>query len=200
MRTVLAGIVVAALAGSAAASPADFETDLDGQLGRLAAELPCPEDDDSWRITRTPPLRVVCPWTAQTRDRNRALWIAAFDRANALSLDALRADAARYAGSAYVFTGRVRAAETDAWGRAHVLLVAADGRELEVVGVGYAFLQRRGQLVDAVGYLAGWSQDARIPSLAAASLVAAGEVARTVARWSPARAVRLSGAALRNPS
>jgi hypothetical protein len=178
----------ALVAWCGAASANDkFALDLDGQLERLAAELPCPFAADTWKISNAPPSpeRVPCTWTAQTYAPTRALWIAALDQATRVALAALRADATRYAGLPFVFSGHVRAARPDLLYRAHIWLTVADGQEIEAVSNDYGLVLHAGDAADVVGYLAGWSQQSheRVPLIAVADLVAAGEVARIVESW-----------------
>jgi hypothetical protein len=183
--------------GDVAVAHDRFPLDLDGQLARLAAELPCPFDADTWKLSNDvpSPLRVPCSFTGQTFATTRALWSAAVDNAIRIPLAGLRADALRYAGLPYLFSGRVRAVSLDVQLRTHVRMTLADGHEVEAVGNDYGMLLYERELADVVGYLAGWSDEReRLPLLATAALLAAGEVARAVEQSAKSDAATSRGA------
>lgn len=184
----IVGLCWAAAARAQAPSPdaTRYPRTLEGQLARVSAELPCLFTDDTWKITNhRPPPRVPCPWTFQTFTITRALWTEAAANRARISLTALRQDAPRFAGEPYVVTGRVRSVRHDLLSQTHLWLTAADGQEIEVVGVDYMLPGQVGDVVDVVGYLAGWSEPGheQIPVLAASDSLRGGEVARLVERW-----------------
>jgi hypothetical protein len=168
----LRAVVVLAVL-SARAPGAGYPLDLDGQLERLASELPCPF---TGRATTNP-----CPFTAQTFSTTQRQWMEAVAARGGLSTEELRKNVAANAGRAYVFSGRIDRVWRDTAERTHFRIVGDDNRPLEAVIDGFA-ANKPGSYVDAVGYLAGGSDDGT-PLLAASSMLAGGEVTRAVQGW-----------------